>query len=153
MDTLSHEMDNSIGFVHGTKYFKTANGIQFILNDATFLVGKGEKIGILGNIGSGKSTIIKILAGMQKLNSGLFVKRSAWPLGYAGGFHPYLTANENIKITAQLNALDPISLRVYCQDFAELSSTEMNLKMSAYSANMRAKLGFALSLTIPCDFF
>lgn len=142
------------GFINGTKYFKTINGIQVILNDATFLVEAHQKVGILGGIGAGKSTVVKILAGMQKLDSGFLIKnRSAWPLGYSGAFHPFLTANENIKIIAQLNYLDPFNLRAFCQDFAELSSTELNLKMSAYSGNMRAKLGFALSLAIPCDFF
>ncbi|STX28038.1 Capsule polysaccharide export ATP-binding protein ctrD (Capsular-polysaccharide-transporting ATPase) [Legionella beliardensis] len=143
-----------LGFINGTKYFKTINGIQVVLNNATFLAEEHQKIGILSGIGAGKSTIIKILAGTQKLNSGFLIKKhTAWPLGYAGAFHPFLTANENIKIIAQLNYLDPFDLRVFCQDFIELSDTELNAKMGAYSANMRAKLGFALSLAIPCDFF
>ncbi|WP_165482812.1 ATP-binding cassette domain-containing protein [Legionella gresilensis] len=143
-----------LGFINGTKYFKNLSGLQIVLNNATFLVEEHQKVGILGGIGTGKSTVVKILAGMLKLDSGVLIKkRTAWPLGYAGAFHPFLTANENIKIIAQLNYLDPFDLRAFCQDFAELSDIELNLKMSAYSGSMRAKLGFALSLAIPCDFF
>ncbi|STX81349.1 Capsule polysaccharide export ATP-binding protein ctrD (Capsular-polysaccharide-transporting ATPase) [Legionella busanensis] len=143
-----------LGFINGTKYFKNLSGLQIVLNNATFLVEEHQKVGILGGIGAGKSTVVKILAGMLKLDSGVLInKRTAWPLGYAGAFHPFLTASENIKIIAQLNYLDPFDLRAFCQDFAELSNPELNLKMSAYSGSMRAKLGFALSLAIPCDFF
>jgi capsular polysaccharide transport system ATP-binding protein len=143
-----------LGFINGTKHFKTIHGVQIILNNATFLVEAGQKVGILSEVGVGKSTVIKILAGVEKLDSGILMKQcSTWLLGYAGAFHPFLTANENIKIIAKLHYLDPFDLQVFCQDFAELSDAELNLKMNAFSANMRAKLGFALSLAIPCDFF
>ncbi|MBA2649813.1 MAG: hypothetical protein H0U75_09525 [Legionella sp.] len=143
-----------LGFIDGTKYFKTVNGIQVVLNNATFLVEAQDKIGILSGIGEGKSTVLKILSGIQTLNSGLFIKqKTTWPLGFAGGFHPFLTAGENIKIIAQLNYLDPLEVSVFCQDFAQLSDTELRLKMSAFSGSMRAKLGFALSLAMPCDFY
>ncbi|WP_419421315.1 ATP-binding cassette domain-containing protein (plasmid) [Legionella sp. D16C41] len=143
-----------LGFINATKFFKHLNTIQIVLSDATFLVEERQKVGILGNIGAGKSTVLKILAGIQKLDSGILIKeKTAWPLGYAGAFHPFLTANENIKIIAQLNYLDPFDLKAFCQDFAELSNSELNSKIGAYSANMRAKLGFAVSLAIPCDFF
>lgn len=143
-----------LGFIDGTKYFRNTNGIHTVLNNATFLVEKNQKVGILSEIGTGKSTIVKILAGIQKLNSGLLIKEGVTcPLGYSGAFHPFLTANENIKIIAQLNYLDPFDLKAFCQDFTELADAEFNLKMSAYSGNMRAKLGFAVSLAMPCDFF
>ena len=143
-----------LGFIDGTKYFSNIHGIHTVLNNATFLVEENQKVGILSEIGAGKSTVVKILAGIQKLNSGLLIKNGfTWPLGYSGAFHPFLTANENIKIIAQLNYLDPFDLKAFCQDFTELSDAEFNLKMSFYSGNMRAKLGFAVSLAIPCDFF
>lgn len=141
------------GFIDGTKYFKNINGLQVVLNNASFLVEDQQKVGILGGIGSGKSTVIKVLAGMQKLDSGILIKKMACPLGYAGVLHPSLTANENIKIIAQLNYLDPFNLEAFCQDFAEISDSELNTKIAAYSAGLRARLGFALSLAIPCDFF
>jgi capsular polysaccharide transport system ATP-binding protein len=130
------------------------NRIQTVLNNVNFLVEENQKVGILGDIGSGKSTVVKILAGMQKLDNGHLIKNcSTWLLGHAGAFHPFLTANENIKIIAQLNYLDPFDLKAFCHEFTELSDAELNLKMAAYSGNMRAKLGFAVSLAIPCDFF
>lgn len=142
-----------LGFIEGTKYFKTSNGIQVVLKESTFLVEAQQKVGILSGIGEGKSTVINVLAGTEKLNQGQLIKNhSTWLLGYSGAFHPFLSAAENINIIALLNHLDPLELRMYCQDFAQLSNEELHLKMSAFSANMRAKLGFALSLAIPCDF-
>lgn len=143
-----------LGFIDGTKYFRNINGIHTVLNNATFLVEENQKVGILSETGTGKSTIVKILAGIQKLNSGLLIKKGITSLlGYSGAFHPFLTANENIKTIAQLNYLDPFDLKAFCQDFTELSDAELNLKMGTYSGNMRAKLGFAVSLAMPCDFF
>jgi capsular polysaccharide transport system ATP-binding protein len=143
-----------LGFIDGTKYFKTVNGIQTVVDNTSFIIEKNEKIGILGDTGSGKSTVIKILSRMLPLNKGLIINEClTWFLGYSGAFHPYLTANENIKIVAQLNYLNPIDLKLFCQEFTGFSNDEFNSKISAFSGGMRAKLSYAVSLAIPCDFF
>ena len=143
-----------LGFIDCIKYYKKINGIHTVLDNATFLVEPYEKVGILGDTGAGKSTVIKILSGMLPLNKGHLIKECfTWLLGYSGAFHPYLTANENIKIIAQLNYIDPLDLKVFCQEFTDFSDDEFNSKMSAFSGGMRSKLGFAVSLFIPCEFF
>lgn len=62
-----HEF-KSIEFIHVS--FKYPNTDVFILNDISFKIKKGEKIGLVGKNGSGKSTIIKLLLGLYKPNSG-----------------------------------------------------------------------------------
>lgn len=143
-----------LGFLNATKYFKNNQGIKIILDNTDFLVDGYQKVGILSAIGEGKSTLVKILSGVQKLDKGVLIRKgTSWSLGYSGAFHPFLTANENIKIIAQLHHLDPYYLSAFCQDFAELSDRELNYKIEIYSGNMKAKLGFAISLAIPCDYY
>lgn len=143
-----------LGFINASKYYETAEGLQIILNDATLLFDKSQRVGILGQLGAGKSTIIRLLAGHQALNQGILVNDGrSWPLGFAGMFHPALSASSNIQIVAQLLGLDGFELNAFCQDFAELSDAEYDAKMMTYSASMRAKLGFALSMAVPTDFY
>lgn len=144
-----------LGFIAATKYFKTSEGLQIVLDDATFLIEKNQRVGILGQSGSGKSTAVRLLSGIQELNSGEIVREgtTSWPLGYSGMFHPMLTADSNIKIIAQLCGLNALELSVFCQDFAELLDSEFYAQMNTYSASMRAKLGFALSMAVESDYY
>lgn len=57
-------------------------GINLILKDVTFNVYEGDKVGLIGSNGSGKSTILKLLAGIIKLK--LF--KGSWSKGYDYGF-------------------------------------------------------------------
>lgn len=152
---LNNKINNAqglIGFISATKYYKTSHGLHVILENANFVIEPEQKIGILGSPGSGKTTLVKILAGIKKLNRGFVIPQTVWPLGYVGAFHPYLSASENLKIIAQLNYLDPLALKLFCKDFIGLSSKELNAKMQTYPASLRSKLGFALSFMMPCNF-
>ncbi|MFH0961124.1 MAG: ABC transporter ATP-binding protein [archaeon] len=88
-----------------------------ILSGVSFSAGRGELIGILGPSGGGKSTLVKILLGILKADSGK-VERTG-KIGYvpqADSFYPYLTVRENLeyfsalhgeKIPEKLFGLDP----------------------------------------------
>jgi ATPase subunit of ABC transporter with duplicated ATPase domains len=57
-------------------------GANKVLEDITFEVKVGEKIGLIGGNGSGKTTILKIIAGIEDLNGGTLSIRKGATVGY-----------------------------------------------------------------------
>ena len=74
------------------------------LNDVSFQIEKGDILGIVGFNGAGKSTMLKILAGVLKPTNGkVVVNGSVAPLIEVGaGFDPELTAKENIFLNGAI---------------------------------------------------
>lgn len=129
---------------------------EFIaLNDVSFDVYKGDILGIVGFNGAGKSTMLKILAGVLKPTKGTVkVKGSVAPLIEVGaGFDPELTAKENIFLNGAILGYDRKFLREHFQeiiDFAELERF-VNVPVKNFSSGMYARLGFAIATVVQPD--
>jgi len=85
---------------HIFKKHKTNSSHFYALNDVSFEITSGEAVGIIGSNGAGKSTILKLLAGVTKPSSGtVTVKGKIGALiELTAGFHPELTGRENIYL-------------------------------------------------------
>ena len=119
--------------------------------DATFRIG--DAVGILGRNGTGKSTLMRIMAGVDKPSGGR-IERSmsvSWPLGYSGGIHMNLTGADNVRFVARIYSRPAQWTLDFVRDFAELTEEEMSMPVRNYSAGMRARLSFALSLAVDFD--
>ena len=57
-------------------------GFDLVLNNIDITVQKGEKVGLIGTNGSGKSTILKIIAGQESIDSGSLSIRNNISIGY-----------------------------------------------------------------------
>ena len=71
---------------HVTKYYGTRHGTVTVLDDVNLTIRPGEKIGILGRNGAGKSTIIRLISGAERPSAGR-VRREmsvSWPLAFGG---------------------------------------------------------------------
>lgn len=129
---------------------------EFIaLKDVSFEVEKGDILGIVGFNGAGKSTMLKILAGVLSPSEGKVVtKGRIAPLIEVGaGFDPELTAKENIFLNGAIlghrrkfleEKFDEIL------DFAELR-TFVNVPVKNFSSGMYARLGFAIATVVNPD--
>ena len=85
--------------------FHTRNGKDFVaLDNVSFEVKKGESFGIIGRNGSGKSTMLQILAGIIKASSGEIEihGKIAALLELGSGFNPESTGYENIYMNAAI---------------------------------------------------
>jgi len=111
-------------------------------------------VGILGANGSGKSTLLRILAGMQMPDRGHVVRRGrvSFPLAYSGGFHPNLTARENVRFVARLYGADLEGVVRYVREFSEIGA-HFDEPIHTYSNNMRARVTFATSIAIEFDIY
>ncbi|MGH9782898.1 MAG: ABC transporter ATP-binding protein, partial [Terriglobia bacterium] len=85
------------------RFFRQPSEVQIFeaLKGISFTVNAGETVGIVGRNGSGKSTILKIIAGVYRPTSGTVeVDGQVCPLIELGaGFHPELTGRENIMLS------------------------------------------------------
>jgi capsular polysaccharide transport system ATP-binding protein len=137
------------GFLNCSRYFPTADGPKVVLNDANLVVGTYEKLGLLVPPTEGKTTIIRLLAGVEKPDSGLVLRdEGGWPLGYGGAFRQEMTGEENVRNVALVAGLEPTAFAAFCADFSGIGPA-FYLPMRSYTARMRARLTFATTFGIP----
>ncbi len=128
------------------------------LKDINIRVEEGESIGIYGPNGSGKTTIIKLLANVTSPTKGeVMVKGRVAPLISLGvGFHPDLTGKENIYINGIIlgMSVEKIkSLEEQILGFSELENKFLDTPVKKYSSGMLARLGFSVAIHSDVDIF
>lgn len=137
------------GFVDCTRYFMSFGMPKIVLDKASMAVEAHEKVGLLVAPGAGKSTVIRLLAGIDTPNSGRVLRdHGGWPLAYAGGFRPEMTGEQNVRVLAAFAGLDPDEFAAYCAEFAEIGDAFF-VPIQLYTGAMRTRLAFAASLGIP----
>lgn len=119
------------------------------LKDVSFSVDRGDVLGLVGFNGAGKSTMLKIIAGVLKPTEGSVVVRgSIAPLIEVGaGFDPDLTARENIYLNGALLGYKKSYIIEHFEailDFAELKDF-VDVPVKNFSSGMYARLGFAIA--------
>ena len=141
-----------IEFQNVSKRYKTRDGWSTVLSNINFKLEKGQKLGILGRNGAGKSTFIRLVSGVEPPTSGR-IQRSmsvSWPLAFSGGFQGSLTGIDNVRFICRVYDADYAYVRAYVEEFAELGKY-MYEPVKSYSSGMRARLAFALSMAIEFD--
>ena len=119
------------------------------LNHVSFKVSQGEVVGLVGTNGSGKSTMLKCIAGVLEPSEGsITVRGNIAPLIELGaGFDPELTARENIYLNGALLGYTKEFIDSHLQDiidFAELQDF-MDMPLKNYSSGMGARIAFAIA--------
>ncbi len=137
-----------------TKRYRTAAGLNTILDNVSVTFPVGRSVGILGLNGAGKSTLIRIIGDAEPADSGLVQRtgRVSWPLGYSGGFQGNLTARENARFVARIYGESPKYIEAFTQEFSELGGY-FDVPLRNYSAGMRARFAFSVSLACNFDYY
>ncbi|MFZ1397442.1 MAG: ABC transporter ATP-binding protein [Candidatus Promineifilaceae bacterium] len=121
----------------------------------SFDVLPGQCFGIVGRNGSGKSTILKLMARILRPNNGRIVinGRVSALLELGAGFHPDLTGRENIFLNAALLGFDEASTRAYYDRIVEFSELEefIDMPVKHYSSGMYMRLGFSVAIHMQPD--
>ncbi len=141
-------------FVNVSKSFWTGRQRKVILDRASFKVELGNSLGILAHNGTGKTTIINMMAGLEKPDEGLVQKscRVSFPLGFMGGVNSKHSARENARYIAQLYGLDPDYVEAFCRWVCGLEEY-FDQPLSIYSAGMRSRFMFSLLLALEFDIY
>lgn len=124
------------------------------LDDVSFKVRRGDVFGILGTNGSGKSTVLKIIAGVLDPSMGsCTVKGNIAPLIELGaGFDMDLTARENIYLNGALLGYTKEFIDSHFDEIVEFAEIEkfLDMPLKNYSSGMVARIAFAVATaTIP----
>ena len=122
------------------------------LDDVSFQVKRGDVFGILGTNGSGKSTILKIIAGVLEPSKGkCSVNGNIAPLIELGaGFDMELTARENIFLNGALLGYSKAFIEEHFDEIVEFAEVEkfLDMPMKNYSSGMVARIAFAIATVI-----
>jgi capsular polysaccharide transport system ATP-binding protein len=146
--------DRMIEFNNVSKSYWTGERRKVILDRASFRVELGNSLGILAPNGTGKTTLINMMAGLEKPDEGKIVRRSriSFPLGFMGGVVGKLSAVENARYIARLYGKDPDYLEAFCRWVCGLEEY-FDMPVGTYSAGMKARLSFALLLALDFDIY
>lgn len=134
--------------------FKKQKTLEFILalKDIDFTIKKGESVGIIGRNGAGKSTMLKLIAGVSSPTSGkITVDGKVAPLIELGaGFHPELSGRENVFLNGVILGLKEEEIKERFDeivDFAEIRKF-IDSPVKVYSSGMYMRLAFAVAIII-----
>lgn len=143
-----------IEFDNVSKSFWTGKTRKVILDQASFRVEMGNSLGILAPNGTGKTTIINMMAGLEKPDEGRVVRTSriSFPLGFMGGVISKHTATENSRYIARLYALDPDYVEAFCRWLTNIGEY-FDMPIGTYSSGMKSRFNFALMLALEFDIY
>lgn len=128
---------------------------QVALSNVSFEVKKGEFLGIIGRNGGGKSTLLKLLAGIYSPNQGeVAVHGKLTPFIELGvGFNQELSGRENVFLNGALLGFNRKEISAMYDDivaFAELDRF-MDQKLKNYSSGMQVRLAFSIAIRAKSD--
>jgi capsular polysaccharide transport system ATP-binding protein len=134
------------------KMYRIDTFTRVVLNRVSLVLESGHSYALLGVNGAGKTTLIKLIAGIELPNGGRLQRnvRVSWPIGFAGGLHPQLTARENAQFVASVYGEDRAQVVGFVEDFAEIGAY-FDAPIYTYSSGMLARVAFGLSMAISFD--
>lgn len=143
-----------IEFKNVSKSFWTGEKRKVILDQASFSIKIGKSIGILAPNGTGKTTLINMMCGLEKPDEGEIRRSSkiSFPLGFMGGVVPKHSALENSRYIARLYNLDPDYIEAFCRYLCGLEEY-FEMPLATYSSGMRSRFMLALLLALEFDIY
>ena len=132
------------------------HGSHHVLNQVSLTLYEGETLGIIGRNGVGKTTMLRLMAGILAPTSGKVRQhpgKKAALLTIGLGFRPDLSGRDNATLAAMLQGSSEQQARSYLEDIKEFSELGDSFEepVKTYSAGMTARLGFTTALMTHVD--
>lgn len=125
------------------------------LNGVSFNVPKGCTYGVVGRNGSGKSTALKLVAGITKPTSGTVSVegRISALIELGAGFHPEISGRENVYINGIMLGLSKREIEKRFDEIVEFAELKdfIDAPVKTYSSGMYMRLGFAVAIHVDPD--
>ena len=169
---------NAIALANVTKIYRRYSGSQFAtlksallqrslmrdlqpsetfpaLTDVSFTVPKGSTYGVIGRNGSGKSTALKLVAGITKPTGGVVRVdgRISALIELGAGFHPEISGRENVFINGIMLGLTKRQIQERFDEIVEFAELRefIDAPVKTYSSGMYMRLGFAVAIHVDPD--
>lgn len=128
---------------------------HWALKDVSFTLGRGQCLGVVGNNGAGKSSLLKLIAGTLQPSVGTVERqgRITAILELGAGFHPDFTGRDNLYFGASLIGISATEMRALEPEiiaFSELGEA-IDRPVKTYSSGMTVRLAFALVTAVEPD--
>jgi lipopolysaccharide transport system ATP-binding protein len=131
------------------KEAKSGKDEFWALNDVSFDIKQGDRIGFIGRNGAGKSTLLKVLSRITEPTSGsIRIKgRVASLLEVGTGFHPELTGRENIFLNGAILGMGKAEIQRKFDEIVAFAEVEkfLDTPVKRYSSGMYVRLAFAVA--------
>ena len=125
------------------------------VEDVTFTVPRGRTLGVIGRNGSGKSTMLKLVAGITKPTSGTVRVngRISALIELGAGFHPEISGRENVFINGIMLGLSKKEITKRFDEIVEFADMKdvIDAPVKTYSSGMYMRLGFAVAIHVDPD--
>lgn len=125
------------------------------LKNVSFSLDSGETVGIIGNNGAGKSTILKILSKITYPSSGKIKTngRVASLLEVGTGFHEELSGRENVYLNGSILGMKKREVKAKMDQIVAFAEVEkfLDTPIKRYSSGMRMRLGFSVAAHLDTD--
>jgi ABC-type polysaccharide/polyol phosphate transport system ATPase subunit len=125
------------------------------LTDVSFAVPKGSTFAVIGRNGSGKSTALKLVAGITKPTAGTVRVdgRISALIELGAGFHPEISGRENVFINGIMLGLTKRQIQERFDDIVEFAELRefIDAPVKTYSSGMYMRLGFAVAIHVDPD--
>jgi ABC-type polysaccharide/polyol phosphate transport system ATPase subunit len=125
------------------------------LRDVSFDVTRGETLGIIGDNGAGKSTILKLLSGVTAPTSGQITinGRLSALIEVGSGFHPELTGRENVFLSGSILGMRRREIADKLERIVEFAGVRpfIDTPVKRYSSGMYLRLGFSIAAHLEPD--
>ena len=127
------------------------------LRSVSLRIADGESLALVGRNGSGKSTFLKLVAGIHRPTGGhLLIRRGvhiASMIELGTGFHPELTGQENVLLNASIHGLSRAAALAMYDSVVSYSGLQhfMDVPIKNYSSGMHMRLGFAIAANLNPD--
>jgi ABC-type polysaccharide/polyol phosphate transport system ATPase subunit len=178
MSTPSSHPEPAIELVDATKIYRRYGGRQFAtlksallqrsilrdlrpsetfpaLRNVSFTVARGQTYGVIGRNGSGKSTALKLVAGITKPTSGTVKVRGRISalIELGAGFHPEISGRENVFINGIMLGLTRREIQQRFDEIVEFAELKdfIDAPVKTYSSGMYMRLGFAVAIHVDPD--
>ena len=132
------------------------HGVHHVLDDVSFKLYENETLGIIGRNGAGKTTMLRIMAGILAPTSGtvsLNPGKTSSLLSIGLGFRADLSGRDNAMLAAMLQGSSKKQARSYLEEIKEFSDLGDSFEepVKTYSSGMRSRLGFTTALMTHVD--
>ncbi|MDR6194880.1 ABC transporter ATP-binding protein [Siphonobacter sp. SORGH_AS_0500] len=149
---LKESLVNGVKSIFGSKSSENTVSEKeefWALKDVSFDVAQGDRIGIVGHNGAGKSTMLKVLSRITEPTTGRVTVRGriASLLEVGTGFHQELTGRENIFLNGAILGMKQAEIKHHFDEIVAFAGIEkfLDTPVKRYSSGMFVRLGFAIA--------